>query len=431
MDSPTDRPIYRYEKLGLSLLALTFVAFGGVVLLRSAFQQARKTDAGVYFRAAHAIRVGNDIYGLNTCDDNGWHYCYPPALAILLTPLADPFAWQERTGYIPYWVSVSLWYILSVVLLAWSLHQFARYALPDARPYGRKWWYARTVPFYFCIGGIGYTLARGQVNILLVALIAGAYAAAMRGHTVRLGFWLATAISLKVIPAYLLMFPLVRRDWKAIGGLVFGLLLWLILLPAAVFGWQGMIDNNLVFIDAVLAPGAIGTGDQTRAKELTNTTATDSQSFLAAMHNIRHPDFATRPANADKISKLFHLGMAALLTLSMFGLAVVRGIKREAPEQLIFLGCLTISMLHITPVSHVHYYALGLPLVAGLWLRGLRDRPDRLTANRTTMLLLFTWGIMTTAVLFPYEITVVMREYGAGPLASVLLWSYGLRVCGK
>ena len=84
-DSVSPRPsverLRLWEKLGLSAFAVALVAFGGLVLLRSAFQESRKTDAGVYFRAADAVLKGKDLYALTVCDDNGWHYCYPPAFA--------------------------------------------------------------------------------------------------------------------------------------------------------------------------------------------------------------------------------------------------------------------------------------------------------------------------------------------------------------
>jgi len=421
-----DGPIYRFERVGLALLAVALTAFGGLVLVRSAFQESRKTDFGVYCRAAQAIRVGNDIYGLNTCDDNGWHYCYPPPFAVAMLPFADPFEFQDHAGYLPFWASVTAWYLLSVGLIAWSLHRFAAAVLPDAVPYSRRWWYARTVPFYLGIGGLLYTLARGQVNTVVVALIAGLFTANCRRQPVRAGLWLAGAVALKVIPAYLLLDTVARKDWRSLLGLTLGLAMLLVAVPAAVWGWQGMIDNNLTFVDAVLAPGALGIGDQTRALELTNTASTDSQSFQAALHNLRHPDPDTRPVNADRVSKLFHLIVSALLTLTMLAVAALRGLRDRAAERLIFLGCVTIAMLHITPVSHMHYYALGLPLVAGLWLQGLRDRPGRLTCDPVTLTLLIAWGLIVVAMLLPHDLPTAMREFGVGPVASLVLWGYGL-----
>ncbi|MFO0850175.1 MAG: glycosyltransferase family 87 protein [Gemmataceae bacterium] len=268
MELPTagDAPLTRFERAGLGLLLLAVVGFGGLVLVRSAFQQDRKTDLGVYLRAAYAVRTGVGIYDAVTCDDNGWHYCYPPPFAIVMAPLADPYRWADRAGYLPYWLSVVVWYALSVWLAWAAADRFARTVLSDARPGSRRWWYARLVPLYVCVGGVGFTLARGQVNILVVWLTAGMFAAAVVGRPVRAGCWLAAAVALKVIPGYLGLFLVADRPGRAVRGvlgLVLGLALWLVAVPAAVWGWDKTIASNRTFVDAVLAPGALGTGDHT------------------------------------------------------------------------------------------------------------------------------------------------------------------------
>ena len=343
-----------------------------------------------------------------------------------MIPLADPFQWQERSGYLPFGVSVGIWYAIGIGLAWFSVHQFAKYALPDAVPGSRRWWYARMVPIYVCISGIGYTVSRGQVNTLLLALIAGMYAAAISRRPIASGAWLAGAIALKVIPGFLVLFPLVRREWRAAFGLALGSIALLFILPMSVWGIHGAIQNNLTFVDAVLAPGAIGTGDQTRAKELTDTTSTDSQSFQAMIHNLRHTDPDTRPNTADSVTRLSHWAIGGVMTLITL-IVAWRQLRPTAADQLVFLGCLTAIMLLLSPVSHVHYYTMGLPLVAGLWLKSLSERPGRLVSSRETLIALIAWGTITTVILLPYEVTTIAREYGAGTVATVALWAFAMR----
>src|SRR5207248_5862469 len=78
------------------------------------------------------------------------------------------------------------------VLSALSLHG----ALPISGT--RRWWYARVVPVCVCLGAVGFTLGRGQVNLLVVALVAGAFAAAVAGRRAASGAWIAGAVALKV-----------------------------------------------------------------------------------------------------------------------------------------------------------------------------------------------------------------------------------------
>ena len=171
---PGLRRLYLWERVGLGLLLLAVLAFGGLVLVRSAFQQSRKTDFDVYARAGYAVRAGLDLYQIS--DDNGWHYCYPPPFAVAMTPLADPLPWADRTGYLPFWASVAVWYLLSAALAWRTVHVLAAAVLPDTPRGTRRWWYARLVPLYVCVGGVGFTLGRGQVNVP---------AALVRGRAVR------------------------------------------------------------------------------------------------------------------------------------------------------------------------------------------------------------------------------------------------------
>ncbi len=105
-NSASDPPDKK-QKVGLCLLLLFFIAFGAWVEVRGAMLHTRKTDAGVYFRAAWAVRTGNDMYYVT--DDRGWHYIYPPLFAILMTPLADPPADRYRGGYMAYEASLGIW----------------------------------------------------------------------------------------------------------------------------------------------------------------------------------------------------------------------------------------------------------------------------------------------------------------------------------
>src|SRR5439155_13554060 len=175
-----------------------------------------KTDFQVYARAAWAVRAGQDIY--SHTDNNGWHYVYPPAFAVLLAPLADPYPFMPSDGFLPFWLSVAVWYAFSAICICYAVHVLANAVLPDAVRGSRRWWYARLVPVLVCLGGIGQTAARGQVNLLLVALVAAAFAATVRGRRLASGACLAATAVLKIIPALLVLFPLVRRDWRALAG---------------------------------------------------------------------------------------------------------------------------------------------------------------------------------------------------------------------
>src|SRR5262245_47674225 len=111
-ETPRLGHLTRRERWTLILFMVGVVLFGGIVELRSAFLKKRMGDLSVFLRAAWAVRAGRDIYTVT--DANNHHYHYPPLLAILLVPWADPPPEAERSGMFPYPVSVGLWYAFSL-----------------------------------------------------------------------------------------------------------------------------------------------------------------------------------------------------------------------------------------------------------------------------------------------------------------------------
>src|ERR1700726_4794822 len=67
------------DRLVLTLLLLTALGFGVIVVMRGALLKSRMTDLGVFLRAAWAVRSGEDLYTIT--DDKGLLYHYPALLA--------------------------------------------------------------------------------------------------------------------------------------------------------------------------------------------------------------------------------------------------------------------------------------------------------------------------------------------------------------
>src|SRR5581483_5089624 len=137
------------ERLFLYCVAGLVAAFGILVELRSAGLSRRMGDLDCYLHGAWAARVGADMYAVTT--ENDWHYNYPPLYAVLLMPLAEPPPGHDTAGYVPYPISVAVFYVLNILLLAGSAHVLAgaleaRTADPAWRGqprYCRRWWALR------------------------------------------------------------------------------------------------------------------------------------------------------------------------------------------------------------------------------------------------------------------------------------------------
>jgi hypothetical protein len=200
--------------------------------------------------------------------------------------------------------------------------------------------------------------------------------------------------------------------------------------PAAVWGVEGAVEVNAKVVRVVLGPVFDDGGDATRAKEMHDVAATDSQSVLAAVQAWQHPDPAARPPRATRAAKVAHVAVCGAMLLATAWV----GFRRTSPapaDQLVLFGCLCAVMMLTTPVSHMHYYAFVLPLVCGLWLRGLGERPGALTAGARTTAALAAWAVVTAVPLFPGPVFDRLRESGLGAAATIGLWALGLATIAR
>lgn len=423
MSTSSDR-LNRLDKVALGAFFAVVVAFGGVVELRGAFLSRPMTDVQVYFRAAWAVRTGADP--LTTPDDNNWHYCYPPLLAIALAPLADAPPGQDRAGLVPYAVSVGVWYCLSVLALAWAVHVLAGalegWSAAPVPKYGRRWWRLRIFPVLACLPPVGLTLVRGQVNLMILALLCASLAAFLRGRGARAGGWLGLAVSVKIIPAFLAALPVVRGDRRALAGLAGGMVVGLGLVPLAVFG----PERTVSFYSQLAAELGHGIGaDQNGAlaDELTNLTATHSQSVLAVIHNSLYYDreIWLRPPQPSAGERALHYLICGSLTAVTLW-AVRR--RRHAPEATALgFGMLTALMILTSPVCHQHYFCLLIPLVMVLLAREF----ERLGAARVGPGLLAVLAVNCAGSALPlFEGLKFLREYGGPLTATLVVWAVAL-----
>ncbi len=416
------------QKLGLALGVLLLLGFGVVVESRGAFLTRRMTDVNVYFRAAWAVRSGSDIYTVT--DDNGWHYNYPPLFAILLVPLADAPAGADRSWMLPYPVSVGLWYVITLAAGFAGVHMLAR-ALEESSPdpavrhqprFCRRWWALRILPILIVLPAIGRSQIRGQIGLLLALLLGGMGAAMIRGRRFPAGLWLAASICIKLIPAFLLLLPLWRRDRRMLAGCALGLALGLGVIPVVAIGPRKTADAYREYVSGTLWSGVTGDTANPRGRELTGVTSTDSNSPLVVMHNLRHPDPRARPKEAGPATRALHWAIGGLLT--GLTLAAAGWHKLAAgPRDVIFLGALTVVMWIVSPVFHPHYVAMGLPLIVVLVaLNWERNGYPRISMG---------WRVIFGLLVLAHVLTVVpglefLRDGGLVLYSTLALWAGSL-----
>jgi hypothetical protein len=426
-------PLTRWEKVLLAGFFLLLVALGGLVEYRSAFLTRRMGDLDCFLRAAWAVRTGNDPYAVTS--DNDWHYNYPPLYAILMTPLADPPRGEDPAGFLPYAWSVAICYLINVICLFVAAHVLAcaiEAKSPDASfrtqpTFCRRWWVLRLWPVLICFLPIGHTMMRGQVNVIVLAMLCAAYAGWLQGQNFRAGMWLAFAICIKVIPAYLIVYPLWKRDWRGLLGCASGLLIGLAIVPMLTFGPARTQTHYETYGKVFFAPFFKLNDDDTRKEEILGVNATDSVGVKNALHNWIYPDAGTRPEEMHVGAKAAYLLLGFAMTFATLFLPSPRrgrgagGEGGNAPENDAHqFGALLVLMTIFSPVSHSHYLMFCLPIVMILLARQWHNQESIFISKGLVATFAVFFVTMAVAYLPGMEI---LKDRCAALFATLPLWA--------
>lgn len=424
------RWLTKQQRAGLWLLLFAVFIFGGVVEYRSAFLRRRMTDADVYFRTAWAVRTGADLYDVT--DTNGWHYQYPPFLAIAMTPLANPPPNADRAGMLPYGVSIAVWYFFSVACLALGVHWLASAieSSPGNSPAQKfppgcaGWWALRIIPTLVCLPSIGRTLSRGQINLVVLMLFCGMAALLAKKRRTLAGACLGVAISIKLIPGFLLWHAVWRRDWRFLAGCVGGLFCCLLLVPMLAMGVPRTVAAAKKFYTVLLSPALVGGTDTSRTGELLSANGTDSQAFKVIIHNSIH---ASQPREQRPSGVQPWIGTAHWILVALFTGVTLWGARRARPDDVIyntlFIGCLLVIMVPSSPVSHTHYFVYGLPLVMALTAHAW-EQSNALRLS-TGYKALFSAHVLMNLVCLPVSL-ILFKDLGVSLYGFLLLWGAGI-----
>jgi len=364
-------PLDRHGRRLLLVLAGVFLVFYAYVMNGTVIHQPRKGDLDVYLSAAWAAKEGQSLYQIT--DPHGWHYLYPPFLATLMIPLADPpdnAPAEAKAGTLPFWLSATIWYWLGVACILAAVQMVAA-ALEATGPgrgdpppprFSQGWWALRLLPLLLTLFYAGDALGRGQSTPILLLCLAGSGASILRGRSLRAGLWLGLAAGIKLFPAYLLIYPLYRRDRRFLIGATIAILASL-LLPVLIMGPSASLTAYREFIGDRLIGEATGAGDPVVADELHGTNSR-IQSFEYMLYDFFHPIRDSRAAAPPLPYFLAHIAIAAVLSVLALWAMRRRG---DGLAEFLFFAALVQLVVPILPVSRPHYYVFSTLILAGLF----------------------------------------------------------------
>ena len=359
------------------LLALLYAEFTRHAL-KYAYPPSDQTkgDFLAFFEAGQAMRTGADLYV-----ERHRNYIYPPLVALLylpLTVLADPPTLHRTAGIIALFLNVTM-----SIATVWMLARESVRRLGSASALAAPW----VVPVVALLATLIIAdktrseLRMWQTNVLMLFLIALGVRWLDR-RPMLAGLILGLAVNIKYLPIAFLPWLLLRRRFRAAGGLVLGILAGAFA-PALWVGWS----TNLAYLRSGFA-GLLGLFGVAPAPSSSHAVMEDiagglSISFTSAFARaLGGPEHAT---GALAISALFCVGIAGAAALLYWkrGLPVLAwpsaAHQGQGPFPLLILleaAAIIIALLAFGPQTNPrHLYLLLLPaaVAAALLIGGTFD----------------------------------------------------------
>ncbi len=362
---------------GLAAVLLLYAGF----LYSYAFVKDYADDFKVLFRGPRAFLQGKELYDLEAIQTNVLSnlYKYPPFFVLVMGPLTGiPFS-----PAIQLWRGINLGLMLLSALILWR---------SSGRPL-RSWSTVGLLVLLALLRPLYDTLRYGQVDLILLFLLALALWALVRERWSIWGFCLALATVIKLYPAFLLLEALVKRRWRGVLGFAVGGLA-LTALSVLILGW----GVHWTYLRDVLPISGAG------------TSWIENQTFNGWINRLYTERIALVPITTAWVRWLTYLGLVL-----MTGLTYWRTRRMAATDG---FGLWIVALLIVLPAAWMHYEAiLVIPLYQ--WLVRLERAPQ---SQPWSVLVLYGlgWALLAAG----NQWTFFDRIY-YGPIWSILM-SYKL-----
>ncbi|MER7010581.1 glycosyltransferase 87 family protein [Saccharopolyspora sp. NPDC000359] len=338
-------------------------------------------DTDVYRLGARAWLLGYDVYGDDLTpespDSGTLPFTYPPFAVLLFVPLN----WLSGEGG---GIAVSVLSHLSILVTAYALARSSHHLAPRAGQVAVAT--ALLLPWFTLIEPTRETIGYGQINLILMALVA---ADCLLPHTRwPRGLLVGIAAGIKLTPLGFLLLFLLRRDFRAMAvtGVTFAatMLVGFIAMPKDAADWwlRAMWNNgdNL---------GTVYVGNMT----LRSTLAKQELTGFA-------------------LNSLWVLGSVLLLVLAVLGMRYALKVA-NVPLAL----CLNAMwVLLASPISWSHHWVWAGPTLALLFAMAVRHR---------------WYGVLYAVVICALNVVFAPQWYLPNTNDRELDWTFSQQVVGN
>jgi hypothetical protein len=340
---------------GLRTLVVIFIAAAAVfsaLPLVHYFRGGHLFDYKLWYDTGQQVLAGQEIFFFRS---GKYDFMYPLPCALFL----GGASLLGQGGLI--------FLLVAINSVAWFCTAKLSATLAMANGRTRNLW-VYVVPNLLVIVYIWSTYHLGQPNLVLLALMLGAFVALRAEREITAGGLIAIAAAIKAFPVVAIVYLLYRRYWAAAASLVSALVFLLLILPAPFRGFERAWRDLEKWSAGMLKYGEVGIAQRPK-----RSYTWKNQSLVGVSNRLlRRVDADVASAPHDPVYVNFTdlkfpvvnaIVIAFALMLGVIFIAVMpEGRMRTAESDAIEFALLLLLMLMITPLSFGYFFCwLMLP----------------------------------------------------------------------
>jgi hypothetical protein len=353
--------------LGLRALLVVFVVtatvFSALPLLRY-LRGGSIFDYELWYATGRHVLAGGEIYFFRA---GKYDFMYPPPCALFLASAS--LLGQGALIFLLVAINSAAWFC--------SAKLSALLARGDQRA-TNPWLYF--IPSLLVIVYIWSSYHLGQPNLVLLALMLGAFAALRTKHEIVGGSLIAVAAAIKAFPVLGIIYLVYRRYWKAAVSLVVTLAFLILILPAPFRGFERAWHDLEKWSAGMLKYSEVTVGQRPM-----RSYTWKNQSLVGVTNRLlRHVDADAAsaphtPVYVNVADLSFGVVNAIIISVALaFGVLFVAAMPRRgmrtAESDAIEFALLLLLMLMITPLSFGYFYSWLMLPFAVITQRALVER---------------------------------------------------------
>jgi hypothetical protein len=341
----------------LIVAAAAIIALLGVVFVRNL------TDFSVYYAAGRSLISGRtDLYSPEFARGVVMDYRYLPFFILVFAPLS----------LLPYTPAAYVWHLLNTLAIVVAVLSITSIYGSESLRRAKVW----SVAFFTVAPYFVMALDYGNVHLMITALMFAGLSLALRRRDLPAAALLAVAITVKIIPAFTVVYFAIARRFRLLG-LMIVIIAALNLLPALYFGMAGNRELVARWYDHVI-----------RGQEFHETNGPINLSLKGQLRRTFTEVDYTRRVDGDyrypavniatwPVSTIDRIWLALSACSLLGGLALIwwssssrraralGDVDHDVPLDALQLGLLICLMLFVGPLtSKVYLVALLWPVVA-------------------------------------------------------------------